>query len=102
MDSADDLRAMIGIKVPTELIDAVAERVASLLAESEPERWIGVDQAAVHLACPKSRIYDLVSGRRIPHERDCSRLLLRRSDLDAWIHRGGGQKALGRAPTSLV
>jgi hypothetical protein len=48
MDNAEDLRATIGIKVPTELIDALAERVATLLAEradSEPEQWIGVDKA---------------------------------------------------------
>jgi len=68
MDDAEDLRATIGIKVPTALIDAVAERVATLLAErveSEPEHWIGVDKAAAQLACPKSRIYDVVSARRI-------------------------------------
>jgi excisionase family DNA binding protein len=79
--------------------------VATLLAERielEPERWIGVEQAAAHLACPKSRIYDLVSARRIPHEREGSRLLFRRSDLDAWVTGGGGRSALGRAPTSFV
>lgn len=30
MDNAEDLRATIGLKVPTALIDAVAERVADL------------------------------------------------------------------------
>ena len=93
MESAEDLRATIGIKVPKELIKAIAEEVASLLAQRiqlEPERWIAVEQAAAHLACPKSRIYDLVSGRRIPHERDGTRLLFRRSELDAWVSGGGG------------
>jgi hypothetical protein len=59
MDSAEDLRATVEIEVSREVIEAIAQRVASLLAErveSEPERWIGVEQSAVHLACPKSRI----------------------------------------------
>jgi excisionase family DNA binding protein len=42
--------------------------------------------------CPKSRIYDLVSARRIPHERDGSRLLFRRSALDGWVTSGGGRR----------
>jgi excisionase family DNA binding protein len=95
MNNAEDLQATIGIEVPKKLIDAIAERVVSLLSErveSEPERWIGVDQAAVHLACPKSRIYDLVSARRIPHERDGSRLLFRRADLDEWVSSRGGKR----------
>jgi excisionase family DNA binding protein len=95
MDSAEGLRAAVTIDLSRELIDAIAERVATLLAkriELEPEPWIGVEQAAVHLACPKSRIYDLVSARRIPHERDGSRLLFRRADLDEWVSSGGGRR----------
>jgi excisionase family DNA binding protein len=95
MDNAEDLQSMVGIRVTAELIDVVAERVATLLAEtveSEREQWIGVDKAAAHLACPKSRIYDLVSAQRIPHERDGSRLLFRRSDLDEWVTSGGGRR----------
>jgi excisionase family DNA binding protein len=85
----------IEVKIPTEVIETLAEAVANRIAErslSEPERWIGVEEAASHLACPKSRIYDLVSARRIPHERDGSRLLFRRSDLDQWVTTGGGKR----------
>ena len=33
MDNAEDLQATIGIRVPTEVVNAIADRVASLLAE---------------------------------------------------------------------
>jgi excisionase family DNA binding protein len=84
------------IPVPPELIEALAQRTAEIVTErlgQQPEPWIGVDQAAEHLACPKSRIYALVSARRIPHEKDGSRLLFRRSDLDEWLQQGGGTRA---------
>jgi excisionase family DNA binding protein len=93
MDDAQGLGGTIEIRVPVDVIDAIAERVADRLAETRPEGaegWIGVEEAAAHLACPKSRIYDLVSARRIPHERDASRLLFRRSEIDAWVRGGGG------------
>jgi excisionase family DNA binding protein len=53
------------------------------------EPWIGVRDAAAHLACPRSRIYALVSAGRIPHRKDGSRLLFRRSELDSWLTQGG-------------
>lgn len=93
MVNPEDVRATIEIKVPAEVIETIAESVASQLGErlrAQPEKWIGVQEAAAHLACPKSRIYDLVSARRVPHERDGSRLLFRRSELDAWVSGGGG------------
>jgi excisionase family DNA binding protein len=49
-----------------------------------------VGAAAEHLACPRSRVYALGAARRIPHRRDGSRLLFRRSELDAWLEGGGG------------
>lgn len=67
------------------------ERLRELVAErdtadgSAGEPWIGVAAAAEHLACKRQRIYDLVHAGRIPHHRDGSRLLFRRSELDAWL-----------------
>jgi excisionase family DNA binding protein len=57
----------------------------SLAGGGAPEPWIGVEQAAEHLACPPSRIYDLVSQRRLTPRRDGRRLLFKRSHLDAAI-----------------
>jgi excisionase family DNA binding protein len=78
------------LQVPDVFVQAIAERVADLLTDSlaggnPPEPWIGVGQAAEHLACPTSRIYDLVSQRRLTLRRDERRLLFKRSHLDAAI-----------------
>ncbi len=78
------------LQVPDAFVQAIAERVAELLTDSlagggAPEPWIGVEQAAEHLACPTSRIYDLVSQRRLTPRRDGRRLLFKRSHLDAAI-----------------
>ncbi len=75
------------LQVPDVFVQAIAERVAELLADSlaggsAPEPWIGVEQAAEHLACPPNRIYDLVS---LTPRRDGRRLLFKRSHLDAAI-----------------
>jgi excisionase family DNA binding protein len=64
----------LSIALPAELVELVAER------------------AAANLACPTSRIYALVSARRIPHHRDGSRLLFRRAELDEWVARGGARR----------
>ena len=75
------------------LLDELADRVADRLAHREPDRdpWITVAEAAEHVRCTTSRIYSLVSTRRIPFEKDGSRVLLRRAELDAWVRRGGGK-----------
>ena len=77
------------VHLPKEIVEAVAERVAQLLASRTPtprsEPWIGVEEAAAYLCCPKSRIYDLVAQRRVRVYRDGRRLLFRASWLDACL-----------------
>jgi len=83
------------LELDDDALDAVAERVAEILVEREagrPEPWVGVEEAAEHLACPPSRVYALTSACRIPHERDGSRLLFRRSQLDLFIAEGGAKR----------
>jgi excisionase family DNA binding protein len=85
--------AALAVSVPVEFVEAVAVRVADLLAEranAAPEPWIGVEQAAAHLACGRSRLYALTSAGRIPYRKDGSRLLFRASELDGWLAGGGG------------
>jgi excisionase family DNA binding protein len=85
----------LSLAVPPELVEAIAERVAEMLAErhaAEPEPWIGVEQACEHLACPRSRIYALASAGRIPHRKDSARLLFRRAELDDWLEQGGAKR----------
>ena len=74
------------------LLDEIAadpEAVARLreLADVGPEPWVGVAEAAAHLACKPQRIYDLVHQRAIPYRKDGSRLLFRLSELDAALER---------------
>jgi excisionase family DNA binding protein len=79
------------IALPQALIELVADRAAERLGARLPvvEPWVGVEQAAEHLACKRQRVYDLVSRRTIPHRKEGSRLLFKLSHLDAWVESGG-------------
>jgi excisionase family DNA binding protein len=66
---------------------SAVERLRAIVGPRDNGHWIGVREAAEHLGCKPQRIYDLVSQRRIPHERDGSRLLFKRADLDRWLSR---------------
>jgi excisionase family DNA binding protein len=75
------------------MFEALADRVTEKLwqrREDDSEGFIRAEEAAAYLACPKSRVYDLVSTRRMPHHRDGSRLLFDRSELREWVMKGGG------------
>jgi excisionase family DNA binding protein len=74
-------------------LDTLAERLAPRLAKpAQSDGWLTVGEAAEYLRCPKSRVYSLVSARRIPFVKDGSRTLFRRSELDAWLRAGGGKR----------
>jgi len=75
------------IELSGEQLDAIAERVAGLLADSQPTpaEWLNANDAAQHLACSRDRLYDLVQLGKLEPRRDGRRLLFRRSDLDAYI-----------------
>ncbi len=78
----------LALAVPPELIDALAKRVATLLAESatrSPSPYLTVEEAAEYLGRPKSRVYELVAQRRVRHYREGRALLFRREDLDACL-----------------
>jgi excisionase family DNA binding protein len=85
----------LAIDLPPELIETIVELVIERIAEDQvpvEDGWLTVAEAADYLRCPKSRIYGLVSARRIPFEKDGSRTLFRRSKLDAWLQDGGGRR----------
>jgi excisionase family DNA binding protein len=78
------------LTVPDGVVHAIAEHIAQLLHASSPaaaggvgvgEPWLGVQQAAEHLACPVSRIYDLVSQGRLEAHHYGRRLLIRHPPL---------------------
>ena len=92
------LASMLLAELDDEALVALAQRLAPHIAGrlgprfASPEPWLTVEQAAHHLACPKSRIYALVSAQRIPCRKDCSRVLFRASELDEWLDKGGGRR----------
>jgi len=76
------------LAVPPELVEVVAQRAAELVVSglaAAGDAWLDVEGAARHLACKPRRIYDLHSQRRIHAHKDGSRLLFRRSELDAYV-----------------
>jgi hypothetical protein len=95
-----DSRTMKGINlnVEDELIERTAERAAELIDRrqkaTDDEGWLrGADKIAAYIDAPRSRVYGLVSASRIPVHHDGSALVARRSELDAWLHAGGGTRS---------
>ena len=86
----------LSFEVPDGLQEAIARRAAAIVATRDraaPEPWVGVAEAAAHLACKRQRIYDLVHRKdrtRIPHRKEGGRLLFKLSQLDRWLDSGGG------------
>lgn len=79
---------MVGLPVPDQLLDALADRVAARLIAAlptPPDPYLDVDGAAEYLGRPKSRVYELVAQKRVRHHRDGRALLFRREDLDACV-----------------
>ena len=76
-----------------DLVALIDDRVALALEErcdsvNNDDGYLNTADAAAYLACPKSRIYDLVQlGQLVPH-RDGARLLFKPSDLDACLDGG--------------
>ncbi len=87
--------AALRVEIDGELIEQIAERAAELIGERsearEADGWLrGADKIAAYIDAPRSRVYALVSARRIPIHRDGSALIARRSELDRWLVQGGG------------
>lgn len=93
----NELAAALLAEMDDETLTTLADRLAPILAtridqDEHAFPWLDVEGTAKHLACPRSRIYALVSARRIPHYKDGSRLLFRREELDGWVRAGGGRR----------
>lgn len=86
----------LALALPDELVETIALRAAELLADRHAEPadagFLDVTGAAAFLACPRSRVYALVSADRIPHHRDGSRLLFDRSELRTYVAAGGARR----------
>lgn len=79
------------VTLPSETVRALARAVARQLPRpipQEPSPYLTVAEAAVYLRASRQRVYDLLSSRRLPRHKDGTRVLIRRTDLDAYL----GQK----------
>lgn len=82
----------LGLNVPSELLDAIATRVAdelerrgALTTNATASPWLGVEQAADYLRCGRQRVYDLVAGGQLRPAKDGRRSLFRRDWLDTYL-----------------
>jgi excisionase family DNA binding protein len=76
------------VELEPEDVERIARRVVEIQS-SRAEPWIGVQEAAEHLACKRHRVYNLVHQGRIEYRKDGARLLFRRSDLDRYLAGSG-------------
>lgn len=87
----------LALELPDELVELIAQRAAAILTDRPPVDtadcgFLDVTDAAAFLACPPSRIYALVSAKRIPHHRDGSRLIFDRKELREYVNNGGAKR----------
>jgi excisionase family DNA binding protein len=86
IDGDDTALARLADKLAPLLLDRLVE-------PSSGEGWLrGADEIAGYIGSPRSRVYALVSARRIPVQRDGSALVAHRSELDSWLRSGGGKR----------
>ena len=99
------MSAPFAFAVPRELVDAIATAVTRSVVDELAARGVApsagavdplltVEEAADYLRCAKQRVYDLLSQERkrpgfgLAHVKDGSRVLIRRSAIDAHLERG--------------
>jgi hypothetical protein len=84
------------MEIRDDLVAQIAARAAELVRRAEQDGndgWLrGADKIASYIDSPRSRVYALVSARRIPVHHDGSALIARRSELDMWLRSGGGRR----------
>ena len=82
----------LALSVPEQLVQTLAERVATLLNEridaQQPQSpWLDFDGAQAYLGFSRDRLYKLTAARAIPFrkKRDGQGLLFHRGELDRWL-----------------
>jgi excisionase family DNA binding protein len=74
-----------------ELQALIARAVASAFAENpQPENWMSTEQAASYLDTTVHSLRDMIRRQGLPAHKapGTARLLLRASEIDAWIAQG--------------
>ena len=81
------------VPVPTELLDAIAERVADIILDrladgprgSGPGTWMRSAEVAQYLGWSRKSVYRRVARMAMPHYKVDGVLLFRRDELDRWL-----------------
>ena len=77
------------LQLPAELVEAIAQRVAEILAPRleapAASPYMSIGEAAEHARCLKQRIYDLRSAGVLTKYGDGSRALVLRAELDEYL-----------------
>lgn len=76
------------VELSAEQLDVIATLVAARLGDRPGPAlptWLDARGAADYMACPVSRIHDLVQLQKLSPRRDGRRLLFRRDDLDRYL-----------------
>ncbi len=86
-------RALLA-ELDDQTLDALAELLAPRLrdrlgAGSPAPTWLNTKQTAAYMACPVSRVHDLVALQHLTPRRDGRRLLFRRDDVDSYLEGSG-------------
>jgi excisionase family DNA binding protein len=86
----------VTLTLTDDQLEQIAERAAAILAErhvsDQVDGYLDVTGTAEFLACQPSRIYALVSAKRLPVHRDGSRLLFDRAELREYVNNGGAKR----------
>jgi excisionase family DNA binding protein len=75
------------LELPEALVEELADRVAAILVDRQPEPcgYLDAAAAATYLSTSRDRIHDFVAAGHLRPARDGRRLLFRRADLDAYL-----------------
>jgi excisionase family DNA binding protein len=79
----------LAIALAPDQLEVLASVLADVLERRRDAGFVDVDGAADYLGLSRKAIYRLVERDRLPHHRAGGRLLFDRSELRAWVERGG-------------
>ena len=87
---ASPTKAAIALTVvlQPDQFEALAQRVAAVLAEGRDDGFLDAKGAAAYLGSSRKAIYALVERRKLPYYRPAGRLLFDRAELRTWVEGG--------------
>jgi hypothetical protein len=87
----------ITFRLPPELVDLIAERVAGQIAE----RWLSPSELAEHFGC-SVRTVSTYTKAGMPHARHGTRPVYKATECDGWLReRSGGGTLAANGPAPL-